>query len=196
MALATDIISNQGVHNADAIVRAAKAVGLEVAIAAAIIQKESNGRNVYGHDREGVFSNAALGKPADNLVTEQNFADFKRRISQPGSISNGVGPAQITWKGYFPDAEAKGYRLWDAEDNIRYGLSLFASHLRGSGSIIEAGAAYNGARQYGIDLNDMVAGWRNRLAGASNDVPDAGGSVVPTDDSAKRKRWIISGLAG
>lgn len=195
LARAVDIISAQGVENADAIVRAAKELGLEVAIAAAIIQKESNGRNVYGHDRGGVFSNAALGKPADNLVTEQNFQDFRRRINQSGSISNGVGPAQITWKGYFPDAEAKGYKLWRAEDNIKYGLSLFASHLRGSGSIVDAGAAYNGARQYGIDLANMVSGWRSRLAGASLEVPEF--SNRPVDDSAtKRKRWIISGLAG
>lgn len=172
MATAVDIIAANGVHNAAAIVRAAKAVGLEVAIAAAIIQKESNGRNVYGHDRGGVFSTAALGKPADNLVTEANFRTFVTEISKPGAVSNGVGPAQITYKGYFPDAAAKGFRLWHAEDNIRYGLGLFASHLRGSGDIVEAGRAYNGARQYGVDLAGMVPAWRGRLAGASNDVPD------------------------
>lgn len=171
MSTAVEVISGQGVQNAAAIVRAAKSVGLEVAIAAAIIQKESNGANVYGHDRGGVFSSVGLGKPADNRVTADNFADFRRRIDRPGAISNGVGPAQITWKGYFPDAEAKGYKLWQAEDNIRYGLGLFASHLRGSGDIVEAGHAYNGARQYGVDLAGMVAGWRRRLSGASLEVP-------------------------
>ncbi|WP_424462862.1 hypothetical protein [Pseudoclavibacter helvolus] len=190
MARAVDIIAAQGVHNADAIVRAAVAVGLEVAIAAAIIQKESNGRNVYGHDRGGVFSTAALGKPHDNLVTEDNFRDFRRRINQSGSISNGVGPAQITWKGYFPDAEAKGYKLWQAEDNIRYGLNLFAGHLRGSGDIVEAGRAYNGARQYGVDLANMVAAWRRRLVGASNDV----GQPDKAESGPSIKRFIATGL--
>lgn len=172
MARAVDIIAANGVENAASIVRACKRLGLEIAIGAAVIQKESNGANIYGHDRGGVFSTAALGKPADNLVTEDNFRDFRRRINQSGSISNGVGPAQITWKGYFPDAEAKGYKLWQAEDNIRYGLNLFAGHLRGSGDIVEAGRAYNGARQYGVDLAEMVGAWRNRLAGASNDVSE------------------------
>ncbi|MBB2959514.1 hypothetical protein [Pseudoclavibacter helvolus] len=169
MARAVDIIAAQGVQNADAIVRAAVAVGLEVAIAAAIIEKESNGANIYGHDVGGVFSTTGRGKPADNLVTESNFRDFTRRVAN-GETSNGVGPAQITWPGYFPDAASKGFRLWLPEDNIRFGLGIFASHLRGSGSIVDAGAAYNGARQYGIDLAGMVGEWRGRLAGASNDV--------------------------
>ena len=172
MSRAVDIIAAQGVQNADAIVRAAVAVGLEVAIAAAIIEKESNGANIYGHDVGGVFSTTALGKPPGNTVTEENFREFRRRIAQPGSISNGVGPAQITWPGYFPDAESKGFKLWLPEDNIRFGLGLFAAHLRGSGSIVDAGAAYNGALQYGIDLAGMVGEWRQRLAGASNDVGD------------------------
>ncbi|WP_371031282.1 hypothetical protein [Pseudoclavibacter sp. JSM 162008] len=169
MARAVDIIAAHGVQNADAIVRAAVAVGLEVAIAAAIIEKESNGANIYGHDRGGVFSSIGLGKPADNRVTEDNFRDFRRRIAS-GETSNGVGPAQITWPGYFPQAERQGVRLWVAEDNIRFGLTIFAGHLRGSGDLVAAGHAYNGARQYGVDLANMVARWRERLAGASNEV--------------------------
>lgn len=191
MARAVDIIASQGVQNADAIVRAAVAVGLEVAIAAAIIQKESNGANVYGHDRGGVFSNAALGKPPGNVVTEQNFAEFRRRIDRPGAISNGVGPAQITWDGYFPQAEREGFKLWLAEDNIRFGLRLFASHLRGSGDIVEAGRAYNGARQYGVDLADMVGAWRNRLAGASLEVTEIASAASGTEALRKRRTAAI-----
>ncbi|MBF4549660.1 hypothetical protein [Pseudoclavibacter sp. VKM Ac-2888] len=187
MSTAVEVISGQGVQNAAAIVRAAKAVGLEVAIAAAIIQKESNGANIYGHDRGGVFSSIGLGKPADNRVTEQNFRDFARRVAN-GETSNGVGPAQITYPGYFPQAEREGFKLWLAEDNIRFGLRIFASHLRGTGDIVEAGRAYNGARQYGVDLANMVAGWRRRLEGASNNVPPE--SV----DGPDLKRLVAAGI--
>lgn len=185
MARAVDIIAAEGVQNADAIVRAAVSVGLEVAIAAAIIQKESNGANIYGHDRGGVFSSIGLGKPADNRVTEQNFRDFTRRVAN-GETSNGVGPAQITYSGYFPQAEREGLKLWLAEDNIRFGLRLFASHLRGSGDLVEAGRAYNGARQYGVDLANMVGAWRDRLEGASIEVTE--NSSAPSGTEALRKR--------
>ncbi|MGO2751783.1 MAG: hypothetical protein ACTIA6_17165 [Pseudoclavibacter sp.] len=183
MARAVDIIAAHGVQNADAIVRAVVSVGLEVAIAAAIIQKESNGANIYGHDLGGLFSSAALGKPPGNAVTEANFRTFTARVAA-GETSNGVGPAQITWPGYFPQAAREGFKLWLPEDNIRFGLRLFASHLRGSGDIVEAGRAYNGARQYGVDLAIMVTGWRNRLAGASNDV--GGPPNVETGPDLKR----------
>lgn len=191
MARAVDLIASQGVHNAEAIVRAAVAVGLEVAIAAAIIQKESNGRNIYGHDRGGVFSTAALGKPADNQVTEATFRIFAQRVAN-GETSNGVGPAQITWPNYFSLAERRGIRMWVPEDNIRFGLNVFANHLRGSGDVVEAGRAYNGARQYGVDLARMVSDWRQILEGASYDTLPASAANPIDLGEALRKRFVAS----
>ena len=61
MATPAEILAAGGLTNADLIVQAATATGIPLAIAAAMIQKESGGKNVYGHDGStetgpGVFS--------------------------------------------------------------------------------------------------------------------------------------------
>ena len=50
MATPAEILAAGGLTNADLIVQAATATGIPLAIAAAMIQKESGGKNVYGHD--------------------------------------------------------------------------------------------------------------------------------------------------
>ena len=45
-------------------------------LACAILQKESGGRNIYGHDRGGVFTTT----DGSNIeVTKANFTEFCRR---------------------------------------------------------------------------------------------------------------------
>ena len=56
MATPTEILTAGGLANADLIVQAATATGIPLAILAAMVQKESGGQNVYGHDAGGVFS--------------------------------------------------------------------------------------------------------------------------------------------
>ena len=50
MATPTEILTTGGLVNADLIVQAATATGVPLAIAAALIQKETGGQNIYGHD--------------------------------------------------------------------------------------------------------------------------------------------------
>lgn len=199
MASAVEVISGQGVQNAASIVRAAKAVGLEVAIAAAIIQKEGHGVNQYGHDAGGVFSSRALGKPADNLVTEENYNTFIVRV-RAGEISNGVGPAQITWAGsirngrrdggFFREMEEQGLKPWEPYDNIFFGLRMFAGYLRNSGDIVASGEAYNGNRSYGVALAGMVTAWRRLLEGASLDVDEPFlGALTDAERDAYARLW-------
>ena len=179
-----EIFAKHGLANADLIVQAASATGLPLAVLAAMVQKESGGQNVYGHDAGGVFSTlygsvtvdgVTYGKGANIPVTQSNFAEFRRQVIDNGKASNGVGPCQITYWGFF--AQNPTYEFWDALQNLKFGADLIKSYLAGDtsdASISAAGARYNGgtnpgakALTYGADLLTKTKAWRARLAGAS-----------------------------
>ena len=189
MATPAEILAAGGLANADLIVQAATATGIPLAIAAAMIQKETGGKNVYGHDGSietgpGVFSTkygpvaingVTYAQGSDIPVTQGNFAEFLRRVTA-GEKSNGVGPAQLTYAGYFKQYPT--YEFWDALANIKFGLTILADYLDGDTSdaaISAAGARYNGgtnpnakALAYGEDLLTKTNAWRAKLAGASD----------------------------
>ena len=171
MATPTEILTAGGLANADLIVQAASATGLPLPILAAMVQKESGGQNVYGHDAGGVFSVA--GQNVE--VTQANFTEFRRRVVDGGEKSNGVGPSQVTYRGYwtaYPD-----YPFWEPLANLKFGATLLLDLLDGDtsdASISSAGAHYNGgtspnekAVAYGADLLTKTNAWRARLAVAS-----------------------------
>lgn len=190
MATPAEILAAGGLTNADLIVQAASATGLPLPILAAMVQKESGGQNVYGHDADGVFSTlygsvtvegVTYGKGANIPVTQSNFAEFRRQVIDNGKTSNGVGPCQITYWGFF--AQNPTYEFWDALQNLKFGADLVKSYLAGDtsdASISAAGARYNGgttpgekALAYGADLLTKTNAWRAKLASAS----DIGGSM-------------------
>ena len=126
MATPTEILTTGGLANADLIVQAASATGLPLPILAAMVQKESGGQNVYGHDAGGVYSTlygsvtvegVTYGKGANIPVTQSNFAEFRRQVIDNGKTSNGVGPCQITYWGFF--AQNPTYEFWDALQNLK-----------------------------------------------------------------------------
>ena len=78
------VLTAGGLANAALIVEAADKAGMPLEIVAALIQKESGGRNVYGHDTGGVFS--VPGR--DIEVTQENYKEFLRRVLA-GEKSNG-----------------------------------------------------------------------------------------------------------
>lgn len=173
-----DIIAAR-LDNAPAILAAASRAGVDLALACALIEQESSGRNIYGHDIGGTYSTrdgavtvsgTVYTRGADIPVTPENYAEFYRLVIGQGGKSNGVGPAQITYRGYLPDAAAKGVRLWEPVDNIAYGLAIIARHLVAGRSIAEAGTLYNrgnltvGVTAYGRDLATKTDAWRTRLA--------------------------------
>lgn len=181
MVSATEIITQHGQANAASTVRAAVRTGIPVWIAAAVIEKETNGANIFGHDRGGAMYGAGE-------VTEAKYREF-RRLIDAGHTSNGVGPAQITYPGFFREMDKQGLKPWVPDDNIYYGMQLMASYLRGNwsnASIRSAGGAYNGNISYGDSLVQVAAKWRARLEGASTDVPAA--------SSGKKSAYMLVGV--
>ena len=159
-------------QTADALIPAASVTGVPLHVAAAFVDKESDGANIYGHDLGGTFSIAGT-----KAVTKTNYAEFYRLVVDQGRKSNGVGPMQITYRGYFPQARDQGVRLWVPFDNYRFGFAIikrnldrFATdpdQLAKVGTLYNAGNLTGGITAYGRDLAAKAATWQTRLVGAT-----------------------------
>lgn len=164
-----DIAKKFGLVNVDEAAVACRAAGLPFYAACALLEKESGGRNVYGHDKGAVLS----GFPDE--VSEANYRAFSWEAITRGLPSNGVGPCQITYAGgqradgsrdggYFRQMIAAGLKPWVPLDNMTFGFGLLLGHYNAHGhDWAAAGTAYNGASAYGKDLAAKVAAWRTRL---------------------------------
>lgn len=166
-----EIAKQFGLQNVESLALASRAAGVPFAVACALIEKESKGRNVYGHDVGGALS----GFPGE--VNRDNFAVFRWLVIDQGYTSNGVGPCQITYAGslkggkrdggFFREMEAQRLKPYDVFDNMFFGLSKLKGYHVGSGSWETAGTRYNGASSYGKDLVVKIGQWRQRLAGGA-----------------------------
>lgn len=199
---AEQILSGKGsmssdlvLHSAAALVAAAKRASTPLYLAAALIRQESSGKNIYGNDWGGIYGTDA-NTPAsyEKWVTEANYKTFLSLLLRedgtlrPNVTSNGVGPAQITYWAFHRDARAEGLNLADPEDNMFFGLRLFAEALGGDyseTSVKRAATQYNtgsgvGApNAYGLAVWDWAVRYKAALAGAS----DTGGTTpTPTPD--------------
>lgn len=154
-----------GLTNVQHIAAACNTTGCKFYLATAMINKESNGRNVWGNDAGGTF------RGLRDEVTESSWRAFRHEVLTNGRTSNGVGPAQITWKGFFPDMEKRGLRPWIPADNIAFGVELlwgYYTAARNAGktnadAIRSAGTRYNGAAAYGDDLLLKARLWLDRV---------------------------------
>lgn len=155
--------------NVEAIAAACDKTGARFYIACAMIQKESGGRNVYGHDVGGALS--GFGKE----VNQGNYEVFEWLVQTKGQASNGVGPAQITWKGFFVEMRAKGLKPWAPADNILFGVDLLNGYYRAArdelhmdvwDAIRHAGRRYNGSIVYGDSLVAVARTWRELVGNA------------------------------
>ncbi len=108
-----------GMVNLDHLVSACNATGFPWFLALAILEKESMGRNVYGHDVGG----ALAGFNSD--VTESNYEVFRWLVDVKKMKSNGVGPMQLTYTGFLVgpvSIASKGLKPWLAADTIMYAV--------------------------------------------------------------------------
>jgi hypothetical protein len=168
-----DIVRRQGVHNARAVLRGIERAGIPIAAGLAMVQHESQGQNIYGHDSGGTYSTA--GGPVilqgnrysmnSNIeVTPTNFSIFLIKIIA-GAKSNGVGPAQVTYAGELPDGRSGGYfrqmlerRLmpWDAGHNVEFGCWLLAQNWDRTHDWVRAFGHYNGGTTPNLTYGNAV----------------------------------------
>ena len=183
-----DMSSDLVLFNADALVRAAKRAGVPLYLAAAVIRQESSGKNVYGNDWGGIYGTDENTPASYNkTVTATNYKTFLSLLLREdgtwtGRTSNGVGPAQITYWAFHRDARAEGLNLANPEDNMFFGLRLFATYLGGdysessvklAATRYNAGPAATTTNDYGRKVWDWAVRYKAALAGTS----DTGGTT-------------------
>lgn len=158
MATVKEVAEKFGFVNVDDAIKAATVIGVPLHVAFALIQMESWGKNIFGSDKGGMFK----GLP----VTEARFREMTAAVKK-GHVSNGVGPLQITYKGFFPDAEKNHLQLWLPYDNYLYGFKLLNDLYKSTASWQRAGTRYNGSKIYGVTFALRISQWKKRLSGAT-----------------------------
>lgn len=152
------VATDYGLQNAEHIAAAATETGVPMRWAFALIEQESMGRNVYGNDVGGALS----GFPHE--VNKHNYRVFRWLVFEKGMKSNGVGPAQITYRTYH---ESEDDELWDPLKNIRRGLTIFADwRIPHERSWFAAAGHFNGGNvpnmTYADEVRDKARAWRQR----------------------------------
>lgn len=100
---AADSLAAWGILRAAAVVELAELVGLELAAAAVLLEKESaGGLNIWGHDPVSTGGHYRKGGP----VTRENYTAWRPHRGRLGA--QGVGPCQLTWSGYQDQADDLG----------------------------------------------------------------------------------------
>ena len=164
-----------------AVLAAADSVGCPWWAALACLWMETGeyGANIFGHDAGGAYCGGGE-------VTEEKFRDFYAQIAA-GATSNGVGPLQVTYPGYFLNDPGRAW--WDpqASSEVACGIlrDLIASEgddyesLRRVGSRFNSGSAYGSYEEYGVRFSDYCRSWYNygRPAGGGEDDLNMAGAV-------------------
>lgn len=185
---AAETITAWGLPRAADIVALAQEERLDLAIACTMLDKESEGRNVWGAD--GVSTGGYYRKGAP--VTREDYLAWKPHRGRLGS--QGVGPAQLTYPPLQDQADAIG-GCWDWRANTRIGFRHLAQLVRAYG--VQRGfVAYNGgdraarnpglipaAETYGVHAMDVLGKWRLRLGSSTpRPAPTSAPPRAPEED--------------
>ncbi len=159
------LMKQSGIVNPPETLRAARAVGLALPFACALLEQESSGgHNVFGHDK---VQNPVKG----GEVTKERYLEYKH-YRQLGLGANGVGPTQLTWPGFQDRADQLG-GCWVYDVNLRVGFSVLRAHIRKSG-VYHGYWNYNGQEWYAKQVMPRVQKWQTILSIATSPVEPQG----------------------
>jgi hypothetical protein len=148
-----------GARHALRIAREARRAGLDPALAFALVERESDFRNVFGNDP--VRSPQVRGEP----VTRGGYLRY-RELRDRGHGPQGVGLTQLTWPSFQDEADGMG-GCWKTRTQLRVGFRVLAGHIRARGEH-DGVAAYNGtgprAERYADEVLRLRARWERILA--------------------------------
>ena len=169
-----DIARRNGIRNAAIAIEEGEREGIGPALAIAMLEQESSGKNVWGHDPT-IFVGGWDAKnrkfwttdpDRKGYVNEAGYREYKR---QRGSGCNGkcqgVGPMQLTWWSTQDMADREG-GCWKPRYNIRIGFRILAGLIRDHG-VFGGLRRYNGsgprAVQYATSVLTRRTKWRLRF---------------------------------
>ena len=144
-------------------------VGFDLAACIAVIENESGGENVWGHDP---WNQAAYPKgpahpagPPVDPVTQDNYTAYKL-LRNEGRQPQGCGPCQLTSEGLQVAAERAGgcwLPIFNCQVGFEYLKELFVEH----GSAAAGFSSYNGsgpaAEEYGARAIVLQDQWQTRI---------------------------------
>lgn len=152
-------LQNCTLEVAQAEVYSAYYTGLDLSVACATTQLESNGQHIYGNDPGTEWMQGLDGKP----VTKDNYLTFVKPGVYGGKTLNGIGVKQLTSLGLVQAADARG-GAWNVQHNCAEGDRFFLELLRQTGSLWQAFMSYNGSGPAAVAYADhavsVVAQWR------------------------------------
>lgn len=143
------------------IIQQARKSEIPISLGFALIEQESNFKNVFGHDPTASIPNSWKG----TKVTKKKYLDYKKH-RELGRGMQGVGPAQLTWWAYQDEADRRG-GAWVPKHNISFAFDHLASLIKSKG-MREGIAAYNGsgpaAQRYADSVLAKQERWHKRFA--------------------------------
>ena len=181
----------EGVARPQAVVEEARRAGLRLALACALLEKESGGgRNVFGHDPT-IFVGAGE-------VTRAKYREYKkRRVASGNRQMQGVGPCQLTWWEFQDTADREG-GCWRPEVNMRVGFRHLVALINQHGEA-DGARRYNGsgdaAEAYSRDLLAKAKIWDAKLAGHAVPATPASPRLVRRGDSGELVERITTRLS-
>lgn len=108
---------------------------IPVSLGLALQEQESAGRNIFGADTNAPFPHLPVTRARVLKLVD---------LVHAGSISNGVGPMQLTFIGFIEEANRDG-GAWNPAVNIATGLGIIAGHVKDHG-MRDGLATYNGGK--------------------------------------------------
>lgn len=141
-------------------IQEARRAGIPVSLGLAMLEQESGGRNVFGHDP--VKNHPELrGKQ----VTKKRYLTYKEARNR-GAGMQGVGPLQLTWWELQDEADRRG-GCWRGRINIRVGFEKLAALIKLYGKH-DGIRRYNGsgpaANRYTLEVQRKADVWHKRLS--------------------------------
>lgn len=175
---AAAVLAAGGIVDPATVIAQAQAVGLPLALAAAVLEQESaGGRNTWGHDpveNRGIY---LPGSP----VTEMTYRRYKP-LADRGEIGRqGVGPMQLTAR-YWQDAADRRGGCWDPAANMAAGFTGLVALVNRYG-LPDGVRRYNGSGPAAERYRDQVMAryrtWTTRLARVTDPAGTPEGDDVP-----------------
>jgi Transglycosylase SLT domain len=159
------IAKRHGMNYSLRIILEARRTKLPISLAFAVIEKESGGRNVYGHDK---VRNPIKSPPGGLLkVTPKNYRTYLWHRNR-GEGAQGVGPAQLTSPGLQDMADKRG-GCHIAKHNIAVAFDLLARLIdrygedRGLAAYNAGEMGWRNGRGYANAVQSLQAKWHRRL---------------------------------
>lgn len=138
------------------IILEARRAGIPISLGFALIQQESDFRNIFGSDPT-IYIGAGE-------VTKKKYLGYKG--ARGHTRMQGVGPAQLTWWEFQDRADAYG-GCWIPKYNIRVGFEVVSANIKRHGSTLVGLRAYNGsgsaAERYALQVQWRAKQWHKRL---------------------------------